>query len=578
MHARLAEHVAGGAASALPALFAQIDRGEFWWPVTFASTIGELSTHKQPSACAAKLEVHNLSYYFSACAPWRKYSAASSDSTLCLRSAPNSVVSSCSGDEWSLAETRCVSKWCERDADRNTDDDDDGLIIDIEGDDISGQPSPRPAERVCDERADRQSTALTLVQFMIEKRNELKFMDKQLYELIGHCMLDLSAARGEQPAANRLLADSRDLTPADSRTPCHRSPRAFADVCSGASGPADQMYYATDAEPPFAEDGRPPALAAATSRAAVDLTLAPVDGRHCVERPQCPLPSSADFDLPRPQIKRLQSQAINLKKSRLLANIALNDDLHTSLRLGRPPGGCEQATSCEPEVGRAQDNPLNLLSKSRVSKTHTPAQPPQDQLRELPFGLAQDFGARPQEPHRVPMNSFSGSGGGELPGGSLAAAVAAAAAHFKVSYKCHVCNSFFEDRHRLQQHLSIHLQLDKDWYVESTIKKTMALYESKRGDYLCSTCDLRFATTSTFDKHMQIHGEKPHKCELCFHDNSFRYYRQYLTHYRNHCVIYKCRFVESCNHQCNRRDYLKSHILKHHLNNKLPAQYTLYCH
>lgn len=145
----------------------------------------------------------------------------------------------------------------------------------------------------------------------------------------------------------------------------------------------------------------------------------------------------------------------------------------------------------------------------------------------------------------------------------------------KMSFRCHVCGSCFEDRHRLQQHLSIHLQLKPSWFEERTIAETMAKYELRRGDYLCTICNLRYDTTADFDKHMQLHGDRPHECDLCAEENkfvSFRLFRQLLTHLRSHCFIYNCRFTPECKQTANRKDYLKLHILKHHLNNKLSEQ------
>lgn len=144
-----------------------------------------------------------------------------------------------------------------------------------------------------------------------------------------------------------------------------------------------------------------------------------------------------------------------------------------------------------------------------------------------------------------------------------------------VDFECDTCGSSFDDRHRLMQHQSIHLELKKDWFKETPVDEVMKIFNRRRGEFLCNTCNLRFEATFDYDKHNhQVHGQRPYCCQFCGNGTrTFRFWRQYLNHLYDHRYIFSCT-IDDCDFTVNRRDSLRFHIFRFHLNCQLPQQQT----
>lgn len=140
-----------------------------------------------------------------------------------------------------------------------------------------------------------------------------------------------------------------------------------------------------------------------------------------------------------------------------------------------------------------------------------------------------------------------------------------------VDFECDTCGSSFDDRHRLMQHQSIHLELKKDWFTETPVDEVMKIFNRRRGEFLCNTCNLRFEATFDYDKHNHsVHGQRPYCCQFCGNGTrTFRFWRQYLNHLYDHRYIFSCT-IDDCDFTVNRRDSLRFHIFRFHLNCQLP--------
>lgn len=140
-----------------------------------------------------------------------------------------------------------------------------------------------------------------------------------------------------------------------------------------------------------------------------------------------------------------------------------------------------------------------------------------------------------------------------------------------VEFKCDTCPSSFDDRHRLMQHQSIHLELKKDWFTETPVDEVMKIFNRRRGEFLCNLCNLRFEATLDYDQHNhQIHGPRPYCCQFCGNGTrTFKCWRQYLNHLYDHRYIFSCT-IDDCDFTVNRRDSLRFHIFRFHLNCQLP--------
>lgn len=143
--------------------------------------------------------------------------------------------------------------------------------------------------------------------------------------------------------------------------------------------------------------------------------------------------------------------------------------------------------------------------------------------------------------------------------------------HQMVEFKCDICPSSFDDRHRLMQHQSIHLELKKDWFTETPVDEVMKIFNRRRGEFLCNICNLRFEATLDYDQHNHaVHGSRPYCCQFCGNGTrTFKCWRQYLNHLYDHRYIFSCT-IDDCDFTVNRRDSLRFHIFRFHLNCQLP--------
>lgn len=121
------------------------------------------------------------------------------------------------------------------------------------------------------------------------------------------------------------------------------------------------------------------------------------------------------------------------------------------------------------------------------------------------------------------------------------------------------------------QHQSIHLELKKDWFNETPVEEVMKIFNRRRGEFLCNLCNLRFEATLDFDQHNhQVHGPRPYCCQFCGNGTrTFKCWRQYLNHLYDHRYIFSCT-IGDCDFTVNRRDSLRFHIFRFHLNCQLP--------
>lgn len=140
-----------------------------------------------------------------------------------------------------------------------------------------------------------------------------------------------------------------------------------------------------------------------------------------------------------------------------------------------------------------------------------------------------------------------------------------------IDFKCDTCPSSFDDRHRLMQHQSIHLELKKDWFTETPVEEVMKIFNRRRGEFLCNICNLRFEATLDYDQHNnQVHGPRPYCCQFCGNGTrTFKCWRQYLNHLYDHRYVFSCN-IDNCDFTVSRRDSLRFHIFRFHLNCQLP--------
>lgn len=142
--------------------------------------------------------------------------------------------------------------------------------------------------------------------------------------------------------------------------------------------------------------------------------------------------------------------------------------------------------------------------------------------------------------------------------------------HCEGGFKCHLCDYKFSVKFQLTKHLSTHLELSPDMYSATADTKVLQISERSRREFHCDRCNLKFEQMSDLDSHMVKHGPRPYVCTFCPTASTFRLAKQYLSHLYEHRFTYKCTMEPDCDFSINRKDALKLHIFRMHMNQKLP--------
>ena len=187
---------------------------------------------------------------------------------------------------------------------------------------------------------------------------------------------------------------------------------------------------------------------------------------------------------------------------------------------------------------------------------------PKRSAQRLPMSLIADDGSTEDEGHSSDGDSFQNEGEEQdlEPDPTK-----------RNKFKCHLCDYKFSVRFQLTKHLSTHLELTPEMYSATADKQVVQLSERRRREFYCDKCSVKFEHMPDLDVHMRKHGQRPYVCNFCQVPSTFRLAKQYLSHLYEHRFNYKCTMAQGCDFTINRKDALKLHIFRMHLNQQLPS-------